>query len=242
MENNKHDHVSISGEELERISADLERDHETYLESYGVTMPKEGTQKHLWLIYLKKFQRQLVHKDTVSSFVQEHMPGAGKDQQVRHLAADGWWVLNKGDKLPDVDEKVKPGFHMLVTTESPKPTFIHKVLKRIGRIGARDWAELKAAYDFRCVNCGSQEGKPHRFEKNKATVLHQGHMNPDLGLELTNVIPQCESCNTFYKDSLVFDDQGRVIAIASVVPLHKASEAVKKQAYEFLRRELESSE
>ncbi len=224
---------------MSEITDSLRRDYETYLQSYGVVLPSSGTQKQLWLIYLKRFQRQLVHKDEVSSFVQDRMPGAGRDQQVRHLAADGWYVLNKGDKLPDVDEKVKPGWHMLVSTEMPKPTFIHKALKRIGRIGATDFATLKAAYDFRCVNCGSQEGKPHRYEKTKVTVLHQGHMDPDIGLSLSNTVPQCEVCNTFYKDNFVFDDKGRIIAIASLAALKKASRQVKQAAFELLSHELE---
>jgi len=240
MADKKRRHVSIDPPELNEISARLRRDFHDYLETYGVKLPTEGSQKHLWLVYLKKFQRELVHKDDVSAFVQQHIPEAGRDQQVRHLAADGWYVLNKGDKLPDVDGKVQPGWHMLVTTESPKPTFLHKQLKRVGRVAAKDFETLKAAYDFRCVNCGSQEGKPHRYEKSKVTVLHQGHMDPDKALTLDNTIPQCETCNAFYKDEYVFDEVGRVKAIANLGPVLRAPAHVQRMVLEELRRDLET--
>lgn len=227
MEKGKHSHVSIDQTEQEKISEALRRDYEDYLASYGVKFPKEGTTKFHWLTYLKKFQQKLVHKDEVASYVQENLPEVGRDQQVRHLAADGWYVLNKGDKVPNQPEKVKPGWHMLVSTESPKPTFLHKQLKRAGRIAAQDFETLKAVYDFRCVNCGSQEGKPHRYEKSKVTVLHQGHMNPDKPLSLENMVPQCETCNAFYKDDYVFDDVGRVKAVANANPVMRAAEHVR---------------
>ncbi|HGG03986.1 MAG TPA: hypothetical protein ENK28_00870 [Aliiroseovarius sp.] len=229
MKEKRRNHVSIGPDEFTSITDRLRRDFKDYLSSYGVKFPNEGTQKYLWLVYLKKFQKKLVHKDEVSAFVEENIPNAGRDQQVRHLAADGWYVLNKGDKLPDIDEKVKPGWHMLVTTESPKPNFLHKQLKRVGRVAAKDFESLKAAYDFRCVNCGSQEGKPHRYEKSKVTILHQGHMNPDKALTLTNMVPQCETCNAFYKDEYVFDESGRVKAIANTGPVLRAAEHVKAE-------------
>ncbi|MBZ0130478.1 MAG: hypothetical protein K8F59_15345 [Rhodobacteraceae bacterium] len=233
MEKSKHDHISILPDELNSISETLRRDFQTYLKPYGVKFPTEGSQKHLWLVYLKKFQGEQIHKDSVSSFVSEHLPAAGKDQQVRHLSADGWYVLNRGDKVPNVEAKVKPGWHLLVTTESPKPTYIYKALKRIGRVGAQDFEDLKAVYDFRCATCGSEEGKPHRFERDKKTVLHRGHMNPESRMTLENIIPQCEMCNAVYSDDFVFDDKGRTIAVASLRPVLKASKRLKE---EILRR------
>ena len=227
MEKAKHNHVPIDPSEQETISEALRRDFDDYLASYGVRFPKKGTTKFFWLVYLKKFQRQLVHKDEVASFVQDNIPDVGRDQQVRHLAADGWYVLNKGDKIPERPERVKPGWHMLVNTESPKPTFLHKQLKRAGRIAAQDFETLKAVYDFRCVNCGSQEGKPHRYEKSKVTVLHKGHMDPDKPLTLENMVPQCETCNAYYKDDYVFDDVGRVKAVANEKPVMRAAEHVR---------------
>ena len=46
-------------------------------------------------MYLRKYKGTLVHKDTISSFVATIAPKAGKDQQIRHLAEKGWYVLNR---------------------------------------------------------------------------------------------------------------------------------------------------
>lgn len=192
-------------------------------------MPSRHSAKALWLIFLKKNQGKLVHKDTVSAFVGAVEPTSGKDQQVRHLAADGWFVLNKGDKIPNEEKVVPSGYHVLITTENPKPSFLYKALKRAGRISAKNFEQLKIAYDMRCATCGSQEGKPHLLEPNKRTLLNQGHMDPHKSLTLENSIPQCELCNQTYKDDYVFNEKGRVVTIASPKPVLKASKEVQQE-------------
>jgi hypothetical protein len=222
-------HLFMSPEEIEKWYETLHKEHETYLAKYGVKFPGKGTTKALWLIYLRKYQGSPVHKDTISSFVQTVNPRAGKDQQVRHLASDGWYVLNKGEKLPERADIVPSGYHILITTESPNPSFLFKSLKRAGRIGAKDFRQLKAVYDFRCATCGSQEGKPNFLEPNKRTALQQGHMNPHRALTLENSIPQCQVCNQVYQDDYVFDAKGRVIAVASPTPVLRADKEVREE-------------
>ncbi len=206
----------------------LKKEHSIYLAKYGVKFPKKNTTKALWLIFLRKYQGRPIHKDTISSFVETVLPKAGKDQQVRHLAADGWYVLNRGDKVPKKSNTVASGYHMLITIESPKPTFLFKSLKRAGRLAAKDFEQLKAVYDFRCATCGSQEGKPNFLEPDKRTALQQGHMNPNKSLTLENSIPQCQVCNGVYKDDYVFDAKGRVVAVASSRPVLKADKNVQE--------------
>lgn len=121
-----------------------------------------------------------------------------------------------------------------MTTESPKPTFIYKALKRTGRIGARSFDELKAVYDFRCATCGSQEGKPHLIEPDKRTALQQGHMDPAMPLTLTNTIPQCQVCNQVYQDRYIFDVKGRAVAVASVEPVRNARPETKRDILKYL--------
>ncbi|CAG8794464.1 9468_t:CDS:2, partial [Cetraspora pellucida] len=53
----------------------------------GVKLPEWRSAKSLWLIYLYKFRNYQVHKDTISDFVR-NLKKIGRDQQVRHLAAD----------------------------------------------------------------------------------------------------------------------------------------------------------
>lgn len=222
-------HVYMSPDEIDNWYGVLENEYKTNLAKYGVKFPPRNSTKTLWLVFLRKNIGTLVHKDTISSFVATVKTKAGKDQQVRHLASDGWYILNKGDKFPDQKEIVPSGYHILITTESPKPTFLFKSLKRAGRIAARDFGELKATYGFRCATCGSQEGKPHLLEPDKRTQLQQGHMNPHKKLTIENSIPQCQVCNGVYLDDYEFDAKGRVIAVASPKPVLRADKEVQKE-------------
>lgn len=55
----------MSPEEIKSWYGKLEKEHETYLAQYGVKFPTKNTAKALWLIYLRKHQGSLVHKDTI---------------------------------------------------------------------------------------------------------------------------------------------------------------------------------
>ena len=169
--------------------------------------------KELQLIFLYKHMNCFVHKDMVSRFVRQHIKNAALDQQVRHLGTQyGWYVLNKGAKVPNIDETVPSGYNYLVTIESPSPTILAAALKRAGRVAARDFFEIKMAYGNKCATCGREEGK--KDHKNQGTiVLQQGHMNPRLPLTLDNIIPQCQYCNQTYKDYFQFNEDGRVVAV-----------------------------
>jgi hypothetical protein len=52
-------------------------------------------------------------------------------------------------------------------------------------------------------------------------------MDPDKPLSLENMVPQCETCNAFYKDDYVFDDVGRIKAVANANPVMRAAEHVR---------------
>jgi hypothetical protein len=169
--------------------------------------------KELQLIFLYKYINCFVHKDLVSKFVRRYIKNAALDQQVRHLGTQyGWYVLNKGAKVPNVDETVPSGYNYLVTIESPSPSILAAALKRAGRVAARNFSEIKIAYGYKCATCGREEGK--KDQKNQGTiVLQQGHMNPRLPLTLDNIIPQCQYCNQTYKDYFQFNEDGRVVAV-----------------------------
>lgn len=222
----KGQHVLMPPEEIQKWWTTVVLEHDLYLDQFGVSLPKENTAGMLWLAFLRKYQGILVHKDTIAEFVSSVLPELGRDQQVRHLAAKGWFILNKGDKIPGEDATIPSGYHVLITTEQPKPNFLWKALKRAGRISAQNFDQLKAVYDFRCATCGSQEGKPHLLEQNQRTKLQQGHMNPHKELSLNNSIPQCQLCNQVYKDDYVFNDKGRVTTVASIDPVLRADDEV----------------
>lgn len=93
-------HMYMSPDEIESWYRKLKGEYKANLSQYGVKFPARNSIKALWLVFLRKNRGALVHKDTISSFVASVNPKAGKDQQVRHLASDGWYILNKGASFP----------------------------------------------------------------------------------------------------------------------------------------------
>jgi hypothetical protein len=70
----------------------------------------------------------------VSEFVRKHIPNAAFDQQVRHLGSQYlWYVLNKGAKIPNANEKVPSGYNYLFSIEVANPIAVALALKRTGR-------------------------------------------------------------------------------------------------------------
>ena len=69
------------------------------------------------------------------------------------------------------------------------------------------------ATSYMCVNCGSKDGEPMRWDKSIVTKLQKGHMDPDKDLTEDNCVPQCGFCNQRYKDKAVFDKRGQVIRL-----------------------------
>ena len=193
--------------------------------------------KELQLIFLCKHIKKLVHKDAVSVFVRSHIPSAAYDQQVRHLGTQlGWNVLNKGAKIPDVDESVPSGYNYLVSLETPNPSRIATALKRAGRLAAKNFEQLKVAYDNKCATCGIEEGKKD-VRDGTVVSLQQGHMNPRLPLTLDNTIPQCSYCNQTYKDYFRFNEYGRVIAVNNPVILLQSPKDIQDEMIQVLLAE-----
>lgn len=85
-------------------------------------------------------------------------------------------------------------------------------------VEAATFAEIKAAYGYRCATCGAKEGELHHLpqyrESKEPVILHQGHMNPHEPLEAGNIIPQCQFCNRAYRNWVVFDRNGRVVGVS----------------------------
>ena len=92
-------------------------------------------------------------------------------------------------------------------------------------------------YENRCATCGTKEGEPsHRYGEDKV-VLQQGHRDPSKpATDLDNIIPQCQFCNRAYRGDYVFDDKGRVSAIADLRPVQKATKSVQRKVYEWLKK------
>lgn len=119
--------------------------------------------------------------------------------------------------------------YALASLTIPNPKFVESVrLKRQGRVGARDWKELCSFYDGKCAHCGEQS-------KN----LDKGHMDPEKGFELSNLIPLCVRCNNWAGDDVQFDETGRIVAILSERFLERAPESARRRVLSWLKREVE---
>ena len=60
-------------------------------------------------------------------------------------------------------------------------------------------------------------------------------MNPYKALTLDNSIPQCQVCNGVYQDDYVFNEKGRIIAVASPKPVLKADKEVIEEIKKALK-------
>lgn len=175
------------------------------LPDLGIKFPKEGSQKADVLVYLYNHLGLIVKKQDVEKEVFSERNETPKDlQDLRHLSKqNGFNILQGGQRYQNC--LLKRGEYVFVGFESPNEFWSFKRRDTSNL----DWEPLKKEYDYKCATCGAEEGKPHRYTK-KIVVLEKGHMNPQNEMTNDNIIPQCNDCQTFYKDRVVFDKLGRV--------------------------------
>lgn len=134
----------------------------------------------------------------------------GDSLQVRHLALQfGYNMLKGGEINPITSTKIPKSCFLLMDLDTPYHAF--KPKRRKLDLTEGDWTAMLARYDNMCVNCGSVEGEPMRWNKHKTTVLQKGHMDPRKSLTEDNIIPQCAMCNQQYKNKAVFNERGFVV-------------------------------
>lgn len=231
-------YIPLTNQEIEFCSEKIVKNYNTYLKPAGVKPISKGSNKFYQLIYLTYFQGFLVHKDVITTFVQEHNPSAGDDQQVRHLGAQmGYNVYNKGEEA--LNEKVPSGFHCLLNLTEAKPAWKIKNQARNKILKTNIFEAVKEKFNYCCATCGAKEGEIHRYTQKKVK-LQQGHMDPNMPLEIGNIIPQCEYCNqNIYKNDFVFTEEGRPKKINNPKYVLKSSEEVQKEIYLMLKKKFE---
>ena len=74
----------------------------------------------------------------------------------------------------------------------------------------KDFESKKQYYNYKCANCGADEGKPHRYYEGKV-ILEQGHKDPRKPMNMENIIPQCQYCNQTYGDRFIHNDYGQIV-------------------------------
>ena len=217
-------------EELSRALEKALEIHREYLSKYEVKFPKKETNKEIWLAMLMHYAEQKVYKDEITRAVLRENPEAGHDQQIRHLKRDGWNI--EGGR-----EKGK-GFHILIPYQPSQEYMNQQTLKR-KKLEVEDFTNLKSLYGNKCATCGCREGQPDPRYGSARVHLQQGHRDPDIdSTDKENIIPQCQFCNQAYKRDFVFDDKGRVRAVADIGPIQRARKSVQKKIYKWLEKNL----
>lgn len=231
----------LSHDEIQAQYEQIKAYHKQYLAQQGVILPhlthgKAYTKDALTLVYLSLDypNTHMVSKKELTEFIRTFYPEVSDVQQARHLAAQKGWYILSGTRKDNASCSIPPGEYKLDSLEMCYPGFTAQ--RRQESLGEEDWEALKARYDYRCACCGSEEGKPHRYWKNTITHLQQGHRDPSLPLEPGNIIPQCEKCNRPDRNYWVYDDKGRVVAVANDKVIDSCSEKVQKAIYTRLYR------
>ena len=215
----------------------IKKSYDKYnLISKGVVLPglfksNNITKDALTLVYLYSKINQGVSKDELTAFIKQYYPNTNDVQQARHLAAQKGWYILSGTR-GDADSGLKNGEYKLVSIEIPYPEFTSG--RRKLSIDTGDWGTLKENYNNRCATCGSKEGEKHYYNPSLITQLQKGHMDPNLPIDIGNIIPQCSWCNRAYRNYFCFDETGRVSAINDPNFILKSNIEVQKKMFQLL--------
>ena len=214
--------------------------YNNYLKPYGVKLPKligsAGYIKDaLTLVYLAQGypHTRSVSKGELTEFIRSFYPGVSDVQQARHLGQQKGWFIAAGGR-DNRDVILRRGEYQLVTLEKPYPAFHgHRVEE------TADWGSLKAEYGYRCVTCGSEEGKLNIHYPNTITKLQKSHKDPNKPLAPGNIIPQCQKCNRADRNNWVYNETGRVIKLANPIAIKRSDEEIRRKVYKILYEEFE---
>ena len=216
--------------------------HGKHLEELGVKLPQlrksngDYVLSALTLVYLARGYPDVktVSKSELTQFMRQYVPEINDVQQARHLAAQGGWYILSGTRKDGRDLNILPGEYRLISLEKAYPGFNSQ--RRVDLSSPDFWEQLKASYGYRCACCGSKEGEPNFNWPDTLTVLQKGHMDPTQPLGPGNLIPQCVKCNQPARDFWIFDDKGRVVAVANPQVIERSSESIQFRVYEKLYR------
>lgn len=230
----------ITQNKIERQYELITEFYKKFLERFGVKLPKlrvsSGgfTKDALVLVYLSFGypKTKPASKTELTQFVRSFYPDTPDVQQARHLGAQsGWWIVAGG--RDNIVASLRRGWYQLYTLDKPYPAFTYG--HRVTDTG--NWEELKKQYGFRCITCGSEEGKPHLHWPATKTKLQKAHKDPNKPLVAGNIISQCQKCNRADRNRWVYDDKGRVIKLADANFVRNFDKIVRWKIYRILYKE-----
>lgn len=220
------------------------------LKSYGVRLPKgdldhypdkEGVEHWtlgaIWLGILTCYVGRYVKKDAISAWeARQYGPlKFGRDAQCRHLWELGWNIGVRGSRHPATGDKMPKGCYCLYSLEEASPKFVAR--KRAARgIGA---GKVVAGSDH-CFTCLAKKGESHPLYYD-IVELRKAHKDPGKDLTADNTVPQCQFCNDPSKDDFVLNDRGLATAVASIGPVLRANERVRRMVFKELRHQFENT-
>jgi hypothetical protein len=184
--------------------------YETHLKKYGVKKLSGTCSFSYALQYLYLNMKKQVYIEDIKNYVESKgiKFSGGDPLQIRHLSTQkGYNVFGNKDNYKNT--KIQRGYFLLNNLYRASVKFFAE--KRNDIIDDDNWKIILTLYENMCVNCGSKEGEPMRWNKNQTTKLQQGHMDPRKGLTIDNVIPQCGFCNQQYLNKAIFNNRGFVI-------------------------------
>ena len=219
-------------DELQIAWLDVRDIHQRFLLKHGVKIPNTDQysthSKSIWLSVLHHYFGQFVNKNLISDICKRDYPELGHDQQVRHLKRDGWNLSSEGR-----------GNHKL-DPYRPSPEWINEQVRRTGRLTASSFQDIKTLYGHCCATCGAREGQPDPRYGSEEVALEQAHQDPnEHSNDPDNILPQCQFCNKAYKNDFVFDNKGRVKAVASTKAVRSASKKVQREILDWLKMKFE---
>ena len=173
---------------IKRLTKELKEYWKSNLKAHNVDFPSTES-KLLPLLALFDNIRKPLTQDEISAWLSRF--GGKYNRQARHLAGnDGWYIVtgNKRSTLMEYDENMSNNQLMLFSVESANPIWINqRKVTRIYELASGDWEDMLAVFSGRgCAVCGRHF--PH-YDK--------GHLNPELPMNLENIVPMCVECNNW---------------------------------------------
>ena len=167
------------------IPQSLKNDFNEHLAPYGVKWP--SPHQEILIVCLYENIGNPVSQEEIAQYYQEK--GQSYKLQGRHIASDGWYIVigNSRAALMFYDKNLKRNEYALISTKTPNPVWFKKRLTRTGNIKKASWEEILQEFEFRgCAVCGI-----------KAEHYDRGHLDPNQGYSLENIVPMCVRCNNY---------------------------------------------
>jgi len=231
----------LSGATIKNVYKIIKDYHIKHLKAQGVKLPRlklsgKYTRDALILIYLAQNypKTKPVSKAELTQFIRKYYPNTNDVQQARHLGAQKGWFIAAGGR-DNRDVCLSRGEYQLLTLEKKYPAFHgHRIEK------TEDWESLKKEYGYRCITCGSEEGKYNIHYPNTITKLQKAHKDPSKPLISGNIIPQCGKCNRADRNNWVYDERGKVIKLANPNAIKRSEKNIRWAVYKILYQEFKA--